>query len=160
MMRSVNLAFLLQALIVFVIAVTQAKAGPLSLQRRKNLDVYNPRITEPTETTLWKAGTVEVVSWETSDAPSSISNNGHVVLKPIATGDSRPELQHLAGPFDLRTGQISVTLPEDLVSGQYRIILFGDSGNESDEFHIDGVAPSPDAQQGSEGSEDSDPFGQ
>lgn len=61
--RSVTFATVLRILVVFLIAVTQAKAGPLSVQRRKNLDVYNPRVIEPSGNTAWEAGKVELVTW-------------------------------------------------------------------------------------------------
>lgn len=37
--------------------------------------------------------------------------------------------------------------------------VFGDSGNESDEFHLDGVEPSPEDEQNSDASDSSDPLG-
>ncbi|KAF9449588.1 hypothetical protein P691DRAFT_702940 [Macrolepiota fuliginosa MF-IS2] len=156
-MRLLSFAAAFQALAVLLVAVTQVQAGPLSIQKRKNLDVWIPQITAPTASSVWDAGAVELVSWDTSNAPQNISNGGHVVLKSAATTFSQSQFKHLAGPFDLRIGQINVTLPDGLVTGEYTIVLFGDSGNESDQFHINGAPYSLDGQQIPNA--DSNPFG-
>lgn len=61
--RLVSFATILQAAVVFLIAVTQVQAGPLSIQRRKTLDVFNPTIIQPTASTTWDSGATELVSW-------------------------------------------------------------------------------------------------
>ncbi|KAJ3576883.1 hypothetical protein NP233_g124 [Leucocoprinus birnbaumii] len=139
-MRSLGFAAIFQALAVLLITVTQVGAGPISVQRRAALDVFDPTILEPTATSVWTAGAQELVSWDTSNAPASISNQGHVVLRTIPTDANEvSQWKHLAGPFDLTIGQINVTVPNDVITGQYSIILFGDSGNESPAFHVNGV---------------------
>jgi hypothetical protein len=43
----------------------------------------------------------------------------------------------LAEDFDPRAGSVAITVPS-LVVGNYSIVLYGDSGNWSDEFEIFG----------------------
>ncbi|KAF5358215.1 hypothetical protein D9756_001271 [Leucocoprinus leucothites] len=156
-MRCLSFTAIFQALAILLVAVAQVGAGPLSVQRRKALDVFNPVIVEPTASSNWVAGAQELVSWDTSDAPQSISNQGHVVLKTTpADSNEVSQWRHLAGPFDLTIGQINVTVPNDMITGQYKVILFGDSGNESPAFHVDGVNGT-DGQQPP--SDNDDPFG-
>ncbi|KXN91422.1 hypothetical protein AN958_00684 [Leucoagaricus sp. SymC.cos] len=137
-MRSLNLAAIFQAFVVLLVAVSQVGAGPI--QRRKNLDVWRPTILQPTADSVWTAGAQKLVSWNTDNAPASISNQGHVVLKTIPNNtDTVSQWRHLAGPFNLTIGQINVTVPNDVITGEYKIILFGDSGNESPAFKVEGV---------------------
>lgn len=42
--------------------------------------IFNPTITSPTSSTVWTVGTQVNVTWDTSDAPSQISNGGQVTL--------------------------------------------------------------------------------
>ncbi|VDC00313.1 unnamed protein product [Peniophora sp. CBMAI 1063] len=95
------------------------------------LDVFVPKITSPTASTVWKSGALETVTWDTSNAPAQISNSGSIVLSddglPMAT---------LASGFDLRSGSQDVTVPENLAGTHYTITLYGDSGNVSPVFEI------------------------
>ncbi|KIP10185.1 hypothetical protein PHLGIDRAFT_11430 [Phlebiopsis gigantea 11061_1 CR5-6] len=85
--------------------------------------IWDPKITSPT------AGIVD-----TSDAPSTISEASKVVL---AKGGVQDAANPLAQGFDLRAGQVSVTVPASTAPGaDYQIVLFGDSGNLSPDFII------------------------
>ncbi|KZV69008.1 hypothetical protein PENSPDRAFT_558618, partial [Peniophora sp. CONT] len=95
--------------------------------------IFVPPITSPTANTKWTSGAAEKVTWDTTNAPATISNRGTVVLNeaglPIAT---------LADGFDLSTGSVNVTVPSGLTTNKdYSITLFGDSGNVSPAFEID-----------------------
>jgi len=100
------------------------------------LDVFVPPILSPNAATVWTAGAVETVTWDASGAPADISNGAAVVLRKDNTN-----LATLASGFDLRSGSVDVTVPSDVAPGNdYQIILFGDSGNLSQDFTIDVVA--------------------
>lgn len=111
----------------FVSVVSGAAVVPRSAQ-----DVFVPSITSPTPDTIWTMGKVETVTWDTSNAPVNISNGASVYLKDYGT---------LVKGFDLRSGSVNVTVPflwDSMVNPDklHRIILFGDSGNESADFKI------------------------
>jgi hypothetical protein len=95
---------------------------------------------------------------DTSNAPKQISNNGYVTLKYTPTNGGSPQVRKLAGPFNLTDGNVTFTLPNDVVTGQFSIILFGDSGNESKRFQINGVAAPADGQTMVGGTDSSHPF--
>ena len=42
--------------------------------------IFDPTITSPTSATVWTVGTKVNVTWDTSNAPSQISNEGEVTL--------------------------------------------------------------------------------
>ena len=42
--------------------------------------IFNPTITSPTASTVWTVGTQVNVTWDTSNAPSQISNQAQVTL--------------------------------------------------------------------------------
>ncbi|KIY50726.1 hypothetical protein FISHEDRAFT_26740, partial [Fistulina hepatica ATCC 64428] len=96
------------------------------------LDVWVPEITSPTSDTVWTSGEVVNVTWDTSDAPSEISNGALVTLDKNMYGTGII----LAQNFDLRTGYVEITVPEVITDTDYEITLFGDSGNISDNFTI------------------------
>ncbi|KAF8077668.1 hypothetical protein FPV67DRAFT_7029 [Lyophyllum atratum] len=118
----------------FVSVVSGAAVAP-----RAVLDVFVPTITSPTADTIWTMGAVETVTWETNNAPVNISNGASVYLKDYGT---------LVKGFDLRSGSVNVTVPylwKSMVNPDtpQRIILFGDSGNESADFKIKFNPPAP-----------------
>lgn len=50
----------------------------------------------------------------------------------------------LASGFKIDAGTVTVKIPADLETrSTYQVVLFGDSGNTSPEFTINGVAPDP-----------------
>jgi len=115
------------------------QASPLSFAPRAQLDVYDPTITSPNKSTTWCIGGTETVTWKTDDAPALISNRASISLRgPFAsTNDSPTSLWvQLAKDFDLRSGSQEVVIPSNTKAGQYEIVLFGDSGNNSDLYLI------------------------
>jgi len=111
----------------FVSVVSGAAVVPRSAK-----DVFVPNITSPTADTVWTMGKVETVTWDPSNAPVNISNGASVYLKTYGI---------LAKGFSLRSGSVNVTVPylwSSMANPDtlHRIILFGDSGNESADFKI------------------------
>ncbi|EPQ52813.1 hypothetical protein GLOTRDRAFT_46429 [Gloeophyllum trabeum ATCC 11539] len=97
-------------------------------------DVYAPPITYPTATTVWKVGHSYNVTWDVSSPPSQISNpigsidlvkdNRIVMGTPLATG------------FSILDGIHEITVPDVAPGNDYAIVLFGDSGDVSQQFTI------------------------
>jgi len=115
------------------ILFTISNAGPISLQTR---DVFVPPITYPTNTTVWNKGEEHNVTWDISQAPVNITNKfGRIQLRQ---GDLTTPLV-LADGFDILLGTISVTVPWVITGSDYQLVLFGDSGNFSPEFTINGA---------------------
>ncbi|KZV69460.1 hypothetical protein PENSPDRAFT_665726 [Peniophora sp. CONT] len=97
-------------------------------------DVFSPQILSPNAATIWQSGAIETVTWNTTGAPSSISNYASVILKK-----GYNYVDTLAQGFDLRAGEVDVTVPSGLATGNnYSIILMGDSGNVSPQFEVVG----------------------
>ncbi|KAJ3511693.1 hypothetical protein NLJ89_g3951 [Agrocybe chaxingu] len=106
--------------------VAAAQANSVTLPRAA-LDVFVPNITKPDATTVWTVGQNETVTWGTSNAPGSISNDAAVSLSGFG---------EIARGFDLRAGSVVVQVPAQVVPGQYNITLFGNSGNISPMFSV------------------------
>ncbi|KAH7097563.1 hypothetical protein BKA62DRAFT_423491 [Auriculariales sp. MPI-PUGE-AT-0066] len=97
-------------------------------------DVWDPTIKVPNHKTVWHRGHTVTVKWETKDAPKNISNGSAIYLRK---GDKTLVDHPLAKGFDLRKGSKSIKIPKSIKPGKdYRIVLFGDSGNWSVEFTI------------------------
>ncbi|EJD40998.1 hypothetical protein AURDEDRAFT_32373, partial [Auricularia subglabra TFB-10046 SS5] len=97
------------------------------------LVVWDPRILYPKSGVVWVRGQSHNVTWDTSDAPSQISEQSIIRLRK---GDST-QPTNLAAGFDLRSGRQQITIPTNIPAGSnYRVVLFGDSGNWSDQFTI------------------------
>ncbi|KAI0314655.1 hypothetical protein OF83DRAFT_1135751 [Amylostereum chailletii] len=108
-----------------------ALVGAVPVQKR---DVWDPKVLYPHTGTVWTLGATHNVTWDTSDAPANISNGAAVYLRK---GDSTLIATPLAQGFDLRAGRIEVTVPTNITTGDdYRIVLFGDSGNWGPLFTI------------------------
>ncbi|KAF9065788.1 hypothetical protein BDP27DRAFT_1424532 [Rhodocollybia butyracea] len=118
---------LISTIVALLTAFTSAQ--PVA---RNALDVWSPTVLSPTSTTVWTQGQQYNVTWDTSDAPSQISNGASVRLGVQHTLTDTV----LADGFDLRQGWVTVTAPVVPSGSEYTIILFGDSGNESEEFSI------------------------
>ncbi|KAF5382288.1 hypothetical protein D9757_008490 [Collybiopsis confluens] len=120
------------ALFFFTILFTVSNAIPVSLEQR---DVYVPPITCPTAYTVWNKGEVHNVTWDVSDPPAQITNKiGRIQLRE--GGLTTPLI--LADGFDILLGRIEVTVPWVITANDYQLVLFGDSGNFSPEFTING----------------------
>ncbi|KAI1790145.1 hypothetical protein LXA43DRAFT_522629 [Ganoderma leucocontextum] len=97
-------------------------------------DVYVPPVTSPTTGTIWPIGTQQNVTWDTSNPPASITNKqGQVVLAKSSLLDVE---NPLASGFDILQGWVTVTVPDVQPGDDYTIVLFGDSGNDSEVFSI------------------------
>ncbi|KAF8919068.1 hypothetical protein CPB85DRAFT_1373676 [Mucidula mucida] len=107
-------------------------------------DVYNPPIITPNADTVWGAGSIQTVTWDTTNLPpdSQLTNpNGKIVLGFLANNSENLMLANpLAQDFKLSDGQVEITVPSVEFRDDYIIVLFGDSGNVSPEFTIDGLA--------------------
>ncbi|KIK52673.1 hypothetical protein GYMLUDRAFT_49816 [Collybiopsis luxurians FD-317 M1] len=114
---------------------TLANAFPASIAQR---DVYTPPITYPTSTTVWNKGEVHNVTWDTSNAPVNITDRFGSRIQLRAGGLTMPLI--LADEFDILLGTIPVTVPWVITGDDYQLVLFGDSGNFSPEFTINGSA--------------------
>ncbi|KAF9474153.1 hypothetical protein BDN70DRAFT_885151 [Pholiota conissans] len=106
-----------------------------NVAERAALDVFSPPVTTPTAGTVWTVGSTQEVTWDTSNAPVHITNGlGQIML--AKGGKITPVI--LASKFDILQGSISVVVPWVQNGTNYEIILFGDSGNISQDFTIDG----------------------
>ncbi|KAJ7625735.1 hypothetical protein FB45DRAFT_1030071 [Roridomyces roridus] len=111
-------------------ALAGASATPLTTRT-----VFTPPVTYPHAGTVWFSGQTHNVTWDTSDAPSQITNKlGRIFLRKA--GITTPLI--LAENFDILLGRIEVEVPLVLEGTDYQLNLFGDSGNFSPEFTIQG----------------------
>ncbi|PFH51504.1 hypothetical protein AMATHDRAFT_115953, partial [Amanita thiersii Skay4041] len=97
-------------------------------------DVYVPKILTPTKGDTWVIGQKRNVTWDISNPPSQITNrNGQIYLRK---GDRTFMNFTLASGFDILLGSMEVEVPNVTPDCDYRIVLFGDSGNWSDKIRI------------------------
>jgi hypothetical protein len=88
------------------------------------------------------------VTWDISHVPKQISNGFRIQLRynglitpctsrlpSVPSGFADISTVVLADAFDPRAGHVAVTVPW-VISGNYSLVLFGDSGNYSPEFQI------------------------
>ncbi|KAJ2912625.1 hypothetical protein MD484_g7791, partial [Candolleomyces efflorescens] len=107
-------------------------AAPISEKR----DVFVPPVLEPAAGTIWQKGSNETVVWDVSNPPAQITNKlGRIYLRSVEQEIILLD-QPLATGFDILVGQQEVTVPTDLASGEYQVVLFGDSGNWGPVFNI------------------------
>ncbi|KAJ3540118.1 hypothetical protein NM688_g6270 [Phlebia brevispora] len=122
-------------LAALVSAVCSVAAAPSVGGANTARDVWDPKILSPNSTTTWVSGNTYTVVWDTTDRPKEItSTNGHIIL----ANEGVEYTVLLAWNFDLLDGQVEVTVPPVYTEDGYQIVLFGDSGNLSEEFTIDG----------------------
>ncbi|KAL1947929.1 hypothetical protein VTO73DRAFT_13653 [Trametes versicolor] len=122
---------LLVCVALFGIFFSQTSAMALtSLEKR---DVYTPPVLYPHAGTVWYKGQTHNVTWDVSDPPAHITN-------PIASLMLRkgqlPTPLILADNFSILLGRIEVTVPWVTEGDDYIVVLFGDSGDWSEEFTI------------------------
>ncbi|KAM5534991.1 hypothetical protein V8D89_011364 [Ganoderma adspersum] len=102
--------------------------------------VFRPDITAPVAGAVWNTGTIQTITWDTSDIPTeALNQTGLVLLGYIEDGDMSEHLdvQHpLASRFPITDGSVNITVPEVDTRDDYVIVLFGDSGNTSPKFTI------------------------
>ncbi|KAJ6481059.1 hypothetical protein C8R45DRAFT_320076 [Mycena sanguinolenta] len=105
----------------------------MPLERR---DVFTPPVLYPHDGTVWLVGQRHNVTWDTSDAPVNITNKiGQIMLRK--SNLTTPLI--LADNFSILLGRIEVTVPWVIDGSDYQIVLFGDSGNFSPDFTINGA---------------------
>ncbi|KAF5334249.1 hypothetical protein D9611_014579 [Ephemerocybe angulata] len=117
-------SFILASIAFFTSAVSAAPA-----------DVFVPHITAPIAGDVWKVGSTQEVTWDTSNAPGQISNpEGKIYLKHVTQGTILLD-SPLATGFSILEGKQAVQVP-NVAAGPYQIVLFGDSGNTSPTFQV------------------------
>ncbi|TFK52278.1 hypothetical protein OE88DRAFT_1657453 [Heliocybe sulcata] len=134
-MNSMIFLVFLQAFVGFVCA------APLAAR-----DVWDPPVTSPTSGTVWNVGETQTVTWDTSSPPSEVTSySGQLVLgymDPNSAGEHLNLDSPLASGFNLTDGKVSFTVPDVPTRSTYIVVLFGDSGNASPEFTINGGSAS------------------
>ncbi|KIN99604.1 hypothetical protein M404DRAFT_154737 [Pisolithus tinctorius Marx 270] len=114
----------------FALMSLLALAMSVPLQKR---DVFVPPVLDPHQETVWYVGQQAEVVWDTSNAPAQITNSEgqiYLVVNNLIDFDYL-----LANDFNILDGSVMVTVP-DVPTGIYAIVLFGDSGNFSQNFTI------------------------
>ncbi|KAJ7069658.1 hypothetical protein C8F01DRAFT_1113496 [Mycena amicta] len=101
--------------------------------------VYDPPITNPNAKTVWTVGTVQTVTWNATGIPEGIP--GKLQLG-FLTSESENLSTILAQGFNLTDEKVQVTVPDVVKRSNYILVLFGDSGNISPEFTIEGGSAS------------------
>ncbi|KAI0351569.1 hypothetical protein OH77DRAFT_1411030 [Trametes cingulata] len=95
--------------------------------------VFTPPVLYPHSGTVWTVGQRHNVTWDVSDPPVNITNKvGRIMLRK--GGIMTPLI--LAANFDILLGRIEVTVPWVTPDDDYGVVLFGDSGDVSQEFTI------------------------
>jgi len=100
-------------------------------------DVFVPPILYPHAGTVWSSFQFHNVTWDTTGAPKTISNEAMLLL--AKGGLEAPFI--LAKGFDLRLGRLQIQVPYVLAGTNYQLVLFGDSGNLSPVFTIESDTP-------------------
>ncbi|TFK75404.1 hypothetical protein BDN72DRAFT_733258, partial [Pluteus cervinus] len=99
----------------------------------KPLDVYSPSILTPQENDTWVPGQIYTVTWDISDPPAQITNPiGQIWLRKgdVTSNDT------LASGFNMTSGSQNITCPYVSPDSDYRVVLYGTSGNWSPPFTI------------------------
>ncbi|THH28222.1 hypothetical protein EUX98_g5971 [Antrodiella citrinella] len=121
----------LMTMLFFALTTLLALATALPVYVR---DVFVPPVTYPHTGTVWFVGQKHNVTWDISGAPSQITNPiGSIVL----AHNGLLNLTHpLASNFSILAGRHEITVPDVSPDNSYTIVLFGDSGNDSQNFTI------------------------
>ncbi|KAI0748736.1 hypothetical protein C8Q80DRAFT_756086 [Daedaleopsis nitida] len=112
----------LAAICNVVYAAPSAEAG----------NVWAPVITYPHHGTIWYTGQRHNVTWDASHPPMNLTNStGEIWLRK-----SGVNTKVLAQGFNLTLGRIEVTVPSVKSGTNYKLVLYGDSSNTSQNFAI------------------------
>ncbi|KAK0202478.1 hypothetical protein DFS33DRAFT_1384833 [Desarmillaria ectypa] len=104
-------------------------SAPVSVPR----DVYVPPVVLPGSGSVWAVGSTQTVTWDASKPPGQITNpTGSIRLRKA--NKTLPLI--LAEGFSILDGKAQVTVPSVEPGNDYRIVLFGDSGNWGTPFTI------------------------
>ncbi|PBK91946.1 hypothetical protein ARMGADRAFT_967767 [Armillaria gallica] len=120
-------------LFAFVSVFTLVFAIPVNLDKR---DVFVPPILYPHSGTVWTINQRHNVTWDTSNAPVNITNSRGIIM---LRKDNRATPLIIAEGFDIRLGRFEITVPWVVQGDDYSLVLFGDSGNWSENFTITGA---------------------
>ncbi|KAK0466871.1 uncharacterized protein EV420DRAFT_1505906 [Desarmillaria tabescens] len=97
-------------------------------------DVYAPAVVLPDSGSVWTVGSTQTVTWDASSPPTQITNpTGTIRLRK---GNKTDMTSVLAEGFSILDGQVEVTVPSVEPGSDYRVVLFGDSGNWGETFTI------------------------
>ncbi|EMD38249.1 hypothetical protein CERSUDRAFT_82501 [Gelatoporia subvermispora B] len=99
-------------------------------------DVWAPRILYPNSGTVWQKGQRHNVTWDVSDPPSEMTNPMGEIRLAHANGSIYPVI--LASGFTVMDGRVEIEVPWLVTGSDYALVLFGDSGNTSPIFTIEG----------------------
>jgi len=102
--------------------------------------VFAPVITSPSAGTVWIVGKVETVTWNATGIPTGVT--GKIVLGFLTSESENLSKDDLASGFNLADGKVDITVPSVATRTNYIIALFGDSGNISPKFTIQGLSSS------------------
>ncbi|TFK37438.1 hypothetical protein BDQ12DRAFT_632455, partial [Crucibulum laeve] len=122
------------ALVAVSMVSSQVGAVPAQQASRATDEVFVPQIFSPNTHSVWKVGTQQTVTWDISNPPSEISNPVGLILMSKG-GETIPNLT-VASNFSILLGALNVQVPNLAPGNDYRIILLGDSGNDSPPFRI------------------------
>ncbi|KAI0697319.1 hypothetical protein C8T65DRAFT_26541 [Cerioporus squamosus] len=137
-MSAYSTRLILAVLALFACLAQLVVGAAVPVQAGEKRDVFVPPVLYPHAGTVWTNGQTHNVTWDTSDAPEQITNRQGFIL--LRKGDLATPVV-LASGFDILLGRIEVTLPKSLLTGDdYSLVLFGDSGNFSPQFTINGVS--------------------
>ncbi|KAI0372273.1 hypothetical protein BV20DRAFT_964416 [Pilatotrama ljubarskyi] len=139
-MFATKLTAVFAALAAAATAVTAAPAYASTFTSPKTEIVFRPHVTSPKAGDVWPAGSVQTVTWDTSDIPEESKNQTGLILLGYIEGDDINEHLDVANPlavnFPITAGSAQVKVPEVTPRNDYVVVLFGDSGNTSPKFTI------------------------
>jgi hypothetical protein len=128
---------------LFSLAITMSasSAVPVVFNSIWERDVWAPRVTSPSATTVWECLSNQTVTWDTSNAPANVTNPiGTLLLgfiNPDNSGGENLDVDHpLAQGFPLTAGSAEITVPVVPTKVNYIVVLIGDSGDASERFRI------------------------
>ncbi|KAF8171984.1 hypothetical protein K438DRAFT_186601 [Mycena galopus ATCC 62051] len=90
---------------------------------------------------VWTAGQTETVTWNASGIPAGVTGMIQLgYLDPNSAGEHLSTI--LASGFNLTDEKANIVVPSVVTRTTYILVLFGDSGNISPEFTIQGSSSS------------------
>jgi len=143
LLRHTSTMQLFTVLLTALALVSSTTALPVALApdaiRRSEDIVYSPPIKSPSQGTVWKVGSKQVVTWDASSIPAGAEGNKGTIMLGYDdnTGSEHLYYKHpLADGFPLTAGQQSITVPNVPKKTTYIVAVLGDSGNISQKFTI------------------------
>ncbi|KAJ6525283.1 hypothetical protein DFH09DRAFT_1095749 [Mycena vulgaris] len=117
--------------LAFFVFFSLVASAPAPLQR----DVYSPPVLYPRNGTVWHIGKRYNVTWDITHAPEHITNNIGMVI--LCRDHELLDLDRpLAKNFNILTARQEIVVPNVKPGHNYRILVFGDSGNTGEMFTI------------------------